>query len=91
MFLIVTYDIPNQKRRRKVAELMESYGTRVQRSVFECTLDGKTLAELISDIKKLIKRREDKVQIYGLCEGCRLRASICGQGEATVVPDVLIY
>lgn len=74
-----------------MAVLMQDYGTRVQRSVFECLLDDKTMEHLIGRIKPLLKRREDKVQIYQLCEGCRLRVIISGQGEATVVPDVYIY
>jgi CRISPR-associated protein Cas2 len=91
MFILLAYDISNQKRRRKVAALVEDYGTRVQRSVFECVLDEKALVELVGKMKPLLKRREDKVQIYRLCQGCRMRISICGRGEPTIIPEVYIY
>jgi len=32
------YDIPSDKRRKKVSDLLEGYGQRVQYSVFECVL-----------------------------------------------------
>jgi hypothetical protein len=36
---------------------------------------------LIRDIKSVIKPREDKVQIYHLCEACRLRSErLCPEG-----------
>ena len=38
LFYVVVYDIPNDKRRKKVSDLLEGYGQRVQYSVFECTL-----------------------------------------------------
>jgi CRISPR-associated protein Cas2 len=90
MFLLVAYDIMNAKRLRKVAAMMENYGTRVQRSVFECELADEQLPALLSDIKRLIGRREDKVQIYPLCRPCRARLEICGPGERTFIPDVFV-
>jgi CRISPR-associated protein Cas2 len=41
MRVVVSYDISDDKRRRKVAQIMEGYGYRVQYSVFECDLDKK--------------------------------------------------
>ena len=38
MFILVSYDIPNDKRRLKVMKAVQDYGTRVQYSVFECEL-----------------------------------------------------
>ena len=35
MFLyVISYDIPDDKRRKKIADLLEGYGQRVQYSVF---------------------------------------------------------
>jgi CRISPR-associated protein Cas2 len=81
MFILVAYDIANARRRRKVGKLMEDYGARRQRSLFECILGKEKLAELIRDIKSVIKPSEDKVQIYHLCEACRLRSErLCQEG-----------
>ena len=38
MFYLVCYDIVSDYRRNKVSQLLEGYGIRVQRSVFECLL-----------------------------------------------------
>ena len=38
MLVLVTYDVTDDRRRRRVAKLLEGYGRRVQRSVFECNL-----------------------------------------------------
>ncbi len=35
LYCLVIYDIANQKRRLKLARLLEGYGKRVQRSCFE--------------------------------------------------------
>ena len=40
---LVSYDIANPKRLRRVAKLLESFGTRLQYSVFECPLDDMRL------------------------------------------------
>ena len=38
MFYIIAYDIPCNQRRKKISDLLEGYGRRVQYSVFECDL-----------------------------------------------------
>jgi CRISPR-associated protein Cas2 len=90
MFVLVAYDIMNSKRRRKISKLLEDYGVRQQLSVFECILDKDKLADLIGDIKSLIKPREDRVQIYHLCEACRLRSDRHCQGELMSEAEVFI-
>ena len=39
MFVVVAYDIPDDRRRTRVAKVLEDYGDRVQYSVFEMNLD----------------------------------------------------
>ena len=43
MRTLVSYDISDDKRRRKVCKILEGYGYRVQYSVFECDLDDKKI------------------------------------------------
>jgi len=43
---LVSYDISNPKRLRKVARSLEGFGVRLQYSVFECPLDDMRLAKL---------------------------------------------
>lgn len=66
LFYVVAYDIPNDKRRKKVADLLEGYGQRVQYSVFECVLTQTKYDELRRRLKKRIKSAEDSVRFYPL-------------------------
>ncbi len=47
MWVLVTYDVSTEsaagrRRLRRVGQACKSYGQRVQKSVFECTVDDKT-------------------------------------------------
>ena len=64
-FLIVSYDIPSNRRRYKVMKTMEGFGTRVQYSVFECRLKPREIDDLRKKLKKLIGR-EDSIRLYFL-------------------------
>lgn len=41
MLYLISYDIAVDKRRTKIAKLLEGFGQRVQYSVFECDLTTK--------------------------------------------------
>jgi CRISPR-associated protein Cas2 len=73
MHFLIAYDIADDRRLRQVAKLMEAFGTRVQRSVFECEIGEGQLRGLMHGLKGLIARKEDKVQVYHLCDACRNR------------------
>ena len=92
MFFLLAYDIAEPKRLRRVAKLTEMYGTRVQRSVFECTLSQAEMVSLLHEVKALIERKEDKVQVYQLCEACKSRFKRHGQdGELTADDEVYVF
>jgi len=67
VFIVVSYDISDDRRRRRIFKLMESFGTRVQYSVFECNLTAPQLKELCGRLKKLMSPRDDSVRFYSLC------------------------
>ena len=46
MLILVTYDIADPRRLRRVAKVSEGFGRRVQKSVFECELDERGLNRL---------------------------------------------
>lgn len=72
-FYVVTYDIGDDKRREKVVKLMESIGTRMNYSVFECMLTDVQYRKMFSSLSKIVVRREDWVNIYPLCTECYAR------------------
>ena len=59
--ILVCYDIADDKRRNRVAKACESFGTRVQFSVFECPLDETRFAQMRAAMEELIQRDEDQV------------------------------
>ncbi len=63
---MVCYDIADDKRRRKVAEILLGRGTRVQYSVFRCALSERQLAELEWALDDEIHDREDQVLVVRL-------------------------
>lgn len=58
---LIAYDIADPKRLRKVIKVMESYGQRLQYSVFLCDLSGVELISWRTDILEVVKLTEDSV------------------------------
>jgi CRISPR-associated protein Cas2 len=79
MFVIVSYDIINNNKRNKVADILLDYGKRVQKSVYECDLDEKNLNQMIKETTFYINPDEDNLRIYRLCEGCITKIKIYGK------------
>ena len=63
---LVSYDISNPKRLRKVARSLEGFGVRLQYSVFECPLDDMRLAKLKAELQGLVNHDEDQVLFVSL-------------------------
>jgi CRISPR-associated protein Cas2 len=90
MFYLVTYDIADDQRRTKVAKILEDFGDRVQYSVFEMELERpEQLDEMRSRLEQVLDPQTDGVRIYLLCQGCRAKIVILGQG--TVYKDEEVY
>ena len=53
-YVVISYDISDDRTRRRVANLLMDYGKRVQYSVFECLLDAKTLETIITHLKPFV-------------------------------------
>lgn len=47
MHFVVAYDITNDKRRKKLSDLLDTYGTRVNYSVYEIELNETKYDKLI--------------------------------------------
>lgn len=78
MFYVIAYDIPDDRRRSKLAGELENWGTRAQGSVFECDLDTERANLLIERLRKMTAD-EDDLRVYQLCRSC-LNASLVVRG-----------
>ena len=82
MLYVVSYDIPDDRRRTRVHSALTGFGSWVQFSVFECFLDRKQRMVLEARLLEEIHQREDTVRIYGLCGACKTRVQVLGRGDA---------
>ncbi|MCW6038823.1 CRISPR-associated endonuclease Cas2 [Spirulina subsalsa FACHB-351] len=80
MFYVIAYDIPNDKRRKKVADLLEGYGVRVQYSVFECVLTPQQYGELSARLKRRMNMSEDNIRVYPVSSHTLTQVEIWGVG-----------
>ncbi len=78
MDIVVTYDVNTEtkagrRRLRRVAKACESFGQRVQWSVFECSVNEPQLERLLRTLELLIDSQTDSLRVYRLLggrEGC---------------------
>lgn len=63
---IVSYDIRNDRRWRKVFKIMKGYGEWLQFSIFQCQLSKMRLVRLRGALEQVIKHDEDHVLIMDL-------------------------
>lgn len=80
-WVVVAYDIPDDRRRTKVMNLLYGYGVRVQYSVFECELRPTDLEQLKQRMRRLIEKETDDVRFYPLCQGCLGKAAAMGKAQ----------
>ena len=78
MFIVVSYDIPDDRRRTRLFKLLKGYGQHVQYSVFECDLRPEKLAEMQARIQQLVESNKDHVRFYRLCANDVRRISQIG-------------
>jgi CRISPR-associated protein Cas2 len=63
---IVTYDISDPRRLRKVFKTMRGFGEHLQLSVFQCDLTQMARVEMQAALEEIIHHEEDKVLIIDL-------------------------
>lgn len=88
-FVVVSYDVPDDRRRQKLAQVLLDHGSRVQYSVFECVLTPKQWERLRKRIEAIVDEERDRVRFYHLCEACVGRIELLGEGK--IEEDVEVY
>ena len=90
MLYAICYDIADDKRRHRIADILLGYGERVQYSVFEADIDPSQMEILQKQVRREMDENCDSLRIYFLCETCREKIAIFGTGQITDYPDVVI-
>jgi CRISPR-associated protein Cas2 len=63
---LICYDICDDKRLRRVFQIMRGYGDHLQYSVFECQLTSSDLARCRADLAAVVHHKEDQVLFVSL-------------------------
>ncbi|MGP1388011.1 MAG: CRISPR-associated endonuclease Cas2 [Thainema sp.] len=90
MLTLVVYDIADNRRRVKLAQLLEGYGRRVQESVFECFLSLDEMKRLHQQVMRRIKQEEDNVRFYWIPSQAVEKTLVIGGAAPTPPPSVYI-
>lgn len=64
MFVIVTYDIVENKSLNKVRKILKKYLTWTQNSVFEGEITDSKLQKCMAEISKVMDKDEDSIYVY---------------------------
>ena len=73
MDILIAYDVATetrvgQRRLRRVAQVCKNFGQRVQKSVFECSVNEMQFVLLRQQLLACINPQEDNLRIYRLVE-----------------------
>jgi CRISPR-associated protein Cas2 len=81
---IVSYDIAEPKRWRKVYKMLHGYGDWLQLSVFQCRLSRKRLVQMEALLSDYLNHREDHLLILDLGPADAIKPHVHSIGKAFV-------
>ena len=90
MFYVISYDIPDDRRRNQLAKVLKGFGTRVQYSVFEAHLTRPQFEQMKQAVNGVISPDEDSVRYYALCRACTGQIEVPAVGDVTTAPETIV-
>ena len=82
---VVTYDMSDDKRRRRLVRVLESWGYRVQESVFEAWTTKEDRTKMKKQIRKCMDETQDQLAMYVLAATDCADINLIGTGA--LAPD----
>lgn len=79
---IVSYDIRNQRRWRRLFKTMRGFGCWLQLSVFQCRLDRMRILRMEAAINEIINHAEDHVLILDLGPADSVKPRVSSIGKS---------
>jgi CRISPR-associated protein Cas2 len=89
-YMVISYDVVDDRKRTRVSKVLINHGRRVQKSVFECLITEKQYLSLKEALEKIIDMEKDSVRYYTLCAGCIHNIQFSGWGTVTENEDTII-
>jgi CRISPR-associated protein Cas2 len=82
MFIVVAYDVSDDKRRARLHKTLRRYGEPVQYSVFECVLTEGLYQQMLRAVEEVVEAG-DNIRYYDICSACRKEIVTLGQAVTT--------
>ncbi len=90
MKIVITYDVFDSKRRRKVEKILSGYGNRVNLSVFEVELSKSDLKKIERKLQK-VASCEDNIRFYILDEDAIKKSFVLNSKEKVFDAKALYF
>ncbi len=84
MFIIVSYDISDDRRRTRVMKTLKDFGAHVQYSVFECDLKRDDYQRLRQKLDEVIDKKKDNIRFYVLSQEDLKKRRVWGKERTEV-------
>lgn len=83
MFVIITYDV-GEKRVGKVLKKLREYLDWTQNSVFEGEITEGKLSKCISELDRIINKKEDSIYLYQINNPRNIKKIVYGQEKSPI-------
>lgn len=92
MLWVATYDISDDRARRRLDRRLQGAGVRTQYSVFETWLSQRERERLLHQVDgdAVLQDAGDSVRWYGLCGHCQRQLQFLGRGLSAQDPAYFI-
>ena len=90
MFIVVAYDIPDNKVRTRLFKLLKRFGQPVQLSVFECILTHAQFDQMRAEVMKIVDGEQNSVRYYDICDECHRHVLTIGKAVTTSIKPMYI-
>lgn len=87
LYILVIYDIMDDRKRLRLAKMLQGYGIRIQKSAFEAVLDRKKYKKLLQRLPAYAKE-EDSIRVYKIIGKNQVTAF--GKAAVSETEDVII-
>jgi CRISPR-associated protein Cas2 len=88
--VVIAYDTPSNRRRRKLARVALSYADRVQRSVYEASLTDAQLRVLVRSLGSVADLGADDIRLFPQCTRCAALSLRLGKARPPAAPCLVV-
>lgn len=89
-YVLVLFDISDQKKYRVLVKILKSYGNRVQKSIFEAQIKKTQIRALKASVERLMSSErfynpDDNIRVYEISGYCEM--TVFGERNSTLIEE----